>query len=133
MAADTVLGNFNRDRLPEALAALHRGGYGPNIRVMDPARGALLGQLQRAGIMDASFPDVEARLLVMVFSPGRVPRVVDLLQRAGASDIQVVERASDASPAPLFRSPVPQKPRARNAIRPTIPPPTVDELPPDHH
>ncbi|MGH2532041.1 MAG: hypothetical protein ACRDJW_07005 [Thermomicrobiales bacterium] len=99
MAADTVLGVIQRDDLPDALASLHRGGYGPNTRVMDAARGDLTGQLRRAGITDPPSLADQTRPLVMVFAPGRIAVVVDLLQRAGASAIHVAERSSDIQSA----------------------------------
>ncbi|HET8523328.1 MAG TPA: hypothetical protein VFL82_08850 [Thermomicrobiales bacterium] len=103
MAANTVLGVFNRDRLPDALAALHRDGYGPNTRVLDAARGPLAGQLERAGVAAIPPIDDSVHLLLMVFAPARVGAVVGLLQRNGSTQIHLVERPHSYESSPLLR------------------------------
>ncbi|MGH2557924.1 MAG: hypothetical protein ACRDJH_02585 [Thermomicrobiales bacterium] len=99
MAADTVLGIVRRDDLPDALALLHRGGYGPNTRVMNAGRGDLAGQLRRAGIAHPPSLDDQSQPLVMIFAPSRVADVVALLQRIGATAIHLAERSSDVQTA----------------------------------
>ncbi len=127
MAANTVLGVYNRERLPDALAALHRDGYGPNTRVLDAGRGPLTGQLERAGVIASPALDDSVQLLIMVFAPARVGSVVDLLQRTGSQAIHLVERPQSHESSPLLRGLIqaPSRPvrRAASPSRRTRPVP----------
>jgi hypothetical protein len=116
MAANTVLGVYTREKLPDALAALHRDGYGPNTRVLDAARGPLTGQLERAGVTAVPAIDDSVQLLIMVFAPARVASLVDLLQRTGSEQIHLVERPQSYESSPLLRGLVqaPARPARRS-------------------
>ena len=89
---DSVVAVFERDRLNNGLAVLHRERYGPNTRVLDGARGDLLAQLSRAGV-DASL-DLRGltidTALVLVNAPGRAVPVAALLSDAGAREVHVL-------------------------------------------
>jgi hypothetical protein len=102
MTADTVLAIFHHERLPDALAALHRSGYGTNTRVMDAARGDRVRQLQRAGVGNPPALGDPPLPVVMVVAPGRVAAVVDILQQTGARAIHLAERSAEAQPASPF-------------------------------
>ncbi|HEY7034257.1 MAG TPA: hypothetical protein VH482_23155 [Thermomicrobiales bacterium] len=95
-----VIAVVTRDRLSAVLTAVHRGGQGHNARVLDPARGQLLGQLRRAGIQQAFNLDPRARdtVLVLIHAPGRIAKTVDLFRRAGEFEVHVVGRAGTGQP-----------------------------------
>ena len=98
-AGDTVVGVFDRERLSSALAMVHRAGFGPHARVLDGARGDLVGQLRRAGIRLTLEPRDEdgATALIVVTAPGRGAAAADALARAGA---RAVHRAGRGGPLP---------------------------------
>ena len=113
MAADTVIGVFERDVLPAALAAVHRAGYGPNARVLQSDRGSLTAQLQRAGICNPPPLEAEARPVLVLFAPARVAQALDLLQRSGASVVHIASRDQTGAPyAPSGWTPPTKPPRA---------------------
>jgi hypothetical protein len=92
--ADTILGVFERDRLSEALVALHSAGLGPQSRVLDGARGDLAGQLRRSALEGAVDPATLAPNLaiVVVTAPGRAALVADTLLRHGGRGVQALTR-----------------------------------------
>lgn len=101
-AGEAVVGVFDRERLSGALVATHRAGFGAHARVLDPSRGDLPGQLQRAG-----FPlplGVEefggSTLLILVTAPGRAAAAGQTLARAGALAVHVLQRGP-ATPPPI--------------------------------
>lgn len=91
-----VLGVFARDRLSGGLVAMHRAGFGPNARVLDGARGSLVGQLGRSGLRLTLGPedDNAETALVVVVAPGRGPIVAELMERAGARSVRVADRGA---------------------------------------
>ena len=99
VTGDTVVGAFDRERLSSALAMVHRAGFGPHARVLDGARGDLVGQLRRAGIRLTLEPRDEeaATALIVVTAPGRGAAAADALARAGA---RAVHRAVRGGPLP---------------------------------
>ncbi len=112
MAADTVIGVFERDQLPAALAAVHRAGYGPNARVLQGDRGDLPGQFRRAGIDSPPALSVNDGPILVLFAPSRVAQAADLLQRSGARAVHVVTRGIDRVPyAPVGWAPPERRPR----------------------
>jgi hypothetical protein len=111
MVADTVIAVVSADHLPSALTLLHRNGHGPNVRVMNAARGDLAGQLQRAGVSEPPLLDAGVTTAVMVFAPNRVASVVDLFQRIGAGAIHLAVRGNPAPKMPVF-APVRSRSRA---------------------
>jgi len=122
---DSVVGVFDRERLSDGLVALHRAGYGPQARVLDPARGDLAGQLRRLGVAAPLDPvDQEAgTALIVVSAPGRAPAVAEALERAGARAIRRVSRDGPAfAVATPPTAPGPARPRGgrppRAAARP---------------
>lgn len=123
MDADTVLAAIEGDRLSSALASLHRAGHGPNVRVLDAARGDLGGQLRRAGIADPPAVAPGTARLLMVFAPNRVAPVVDLLQRAGSTAIYLASRGNPAPQMPVF---TPSRGRARAPL-PAPPSPAAEQ------
>jgi hypothetical protein len=96
--ADTVFGVFERDRLSDALVALHRGGFGPNTRVLDSARGDLAGQIRRSALQDAidAASLASGLAIVVVSAPGRAALVADTLLRHGARRVQALTRRAPA-------------------------------------
>ncbi len=98
-AGEGVVGVFARERLSDGLVATHRGGFGAHVRVLDPARGELAGQLRRAGFPNPISPDDlgTTAALILVTAPGRAAVVGRLLTEAGARAVHVVNRA----PPPL--------------------------------
>jgi hypothetical protein len=110
VAADTVIGVFERDQLPAALAAIHRAGYGPNARVLQGRD--LPGQFKRAGIDSPPTLSVPDGPILVVFAPSRVAQAADLLQRSGACAVHVVTRGADRIPyAPAGWAPPERRPR----------------------
>ena len=111
---ESIVGVFDRERLSDGLVALHRAGYGPQARVLDPARGDLAGQLRRLGVaapLDPEDRDVGTALIV-VSAPGRVTAVVEALERAGARAIRRVSRDGPAfAVATSPTAPGPARPR----------------------
>src|SRR3954452_19339203 len=119
MAADTVIGVFDRDHLPAALAAIHRAGYGPNARVIQGDRGDLPSQFSRAGIEAPVGLESAHGPVLVVFAPSRVAQAADLLQRSGAQAIHVVSRGVDRIPyAPVGWARPQPKPRKPPVTRP---------------
>ncbi|HEX5500470.1 MAG TPA: hypothetical protein VFX03_14640, partial [Thermomicrobiales bacterium] len=99
--ADFVFGVLERDRLSDALVAVHRAGFGPHARVIDGRRGDLAGQLRRSGLHEAIdaatlAPDL---VIVVVSAPGRAALAADALLRHGARGVQALTRRAPA-PAP---------------------------------
>jgi len=112
MAADTVIGVFERDQLPAALAAVHRAGYGPNARVLQGERGSMTAQLQRVGISNPPSLDAETRPVLVLFAPARAAHAVDLLHRSGASAVYIASRDQNGLPyAPSGWTPPIKPPR----------------------
>ena len=103
-SGDAVVGVVDRSRLSGALTAIHRGGHGHNARVLDGARGDVIGQLRRAGVQDELGIDPRAKdsVLILVHAPGRTAKAAELLQRVGASAVHVVSRAGAELPAPFY-------------------------------
>jgi hypothetical protein len=119
MATDTVIGVFERDVLPAALAAVHRAGYGPNARVLQPERGSLTAQLQRAGIGNPPPIEAESRPILVLFAPARVAHALDLLHRSGASAVHIASRDQNGVPyAPSGWTP-PTKPSRAPVPKPS--------------
>ena len=119
MAADTVIGVFERDLLPAALAAVHRAGYGPNARVLQGERGSMTAQLKRVGISKPPPLDADSRPVLVLFAPARVAHAVDLLQRSGASAVHVASRDQNGAPyAPSGWTP-PTKPARVQTPKPS--------------
>jgi hypothetical protein len=126
MAADTVIGVFEREMLPAALAAVHRAGYGPNARVLQPERGSLTAQLQRAGIGNPPPIEAESRPILVLFAPARVAHALDLLHRSGASAVHIASRDQNGVPyAPSGWTP-PTKPVRVSTPKPS-PAPALDD------
>ena len=94
MLADAVVGIIPRSRLPEVLTQIHRSGLGPQARVLDPERGPLAAQMERAGVLDApEFTiDSDAETLLLVFSAGRMQIAIEAMQRFGGREIQTLAR-----------------------------------------
>jgi hypothetical protein len=112
MAPDTVIGVFEQEVLPAALASVHRAGYGPNARVLQAERGSLTAQLQRAGIGDPPPLEAEQRPLLVLYAPARVAQALDLMQRSGASAIHIASRDQNGIPyAPSGWTPPTKPPR----------------------
>jgi hypothetical protein len=123
MAADTVIGVFERDQLPAALAAIHRAGYGPNARVLQGDCGDLPGQFKRAGIDSPPALSIADGPILVLFAPSRVAQAADLLQRSGARAVHVVTRGVDRIPyAPVGWAPPERRPR-----KPLTPETSTDE------
>jgi hypothetical protein len=101
---DAVIGIVERGRLSGALTVIHRGGHGHNARVLDAARGDVLGQLRRAGVSTDLNVDPRARdsVLILMHAPGRTAKAAELLQRAGATTVHIVSRAGAVVPRPIF-------------------------------
>jgi hypothetical protein len=101
---DAVIGVVERGRLSSALTAIHRGGQGHNARVLDAARGDVLGQLRRAGVAAELGIDPRAKdlVLILLHAPGRTSKAAELLRQAGASTVQIVRRAGAEVPRPIF-------------------------------
>lgn len=100
--ADTVIAVVERNRLSGLLTAVHRAGHGPHARVLDPARGSLAGQLERAGVKGQAgvVAEVTQAVVVLIHAPGRTAAVADLLQRAGAKEVVPVRRGVPAASSP---------------------------------
>ncbi len=101
--ADTVIAVVERSQLSGLLTAIHRAGHGHHARVLDPARGSLAGQLQRAGIagQDELLSHGKHAVLVLVHAPGRAQTIAALLQRAGAQRVIPVRRSVPAAGSPF--------------------------------
>lgn len=100
--ADTVIAVVERSRLTGLLTAIHRAGHGPHARVLDPARGSLAGQLERAGVMgqEGLVAQATQAVVLLIHAPGRTAVVADLLQRAGARQVVPVRRDVPAASSP---------------------------------
>lgn len=104
-AGDSVVGVFDRADLSAALVATHRAGFGPHARVLDGARGDLVGQLRRAGLRVPLAPATDpGTVLVVVTAPGRAAAVAQILTEAGARAVHGASRgttpAADSVPVP---------------------------------
>lgn len=97
-SSDAVVAVFGRDQLSAGLVAIHRAGFGPSARVLDPRRGDLDLQLRRAGHgIPVSVADVGSdSVLLLVVAPGRAERVIDLVNRTGARAVYRATRAGEA-------------------------------------
>jgi hypothetical protein len=104
---DAVIGLVERGQLSSVLTTIHRSGQGHYARVLDAARGDVTGQLRRAGV--TADLDAEVRspdnVVVLIHAPGRTAKAAEMLQRAGASSVRVVQRAGAEVPRPLFAPP----------------------------
>ncbi len=100
---DTVIAVVERNRLSGLLTAIHRAGYGHHARVLDPVRGSLAGQLERAGVIgqEGLVTQATQAVIVLIHAPGRTAAVADLLQRAGARQVVPVRRAVPAADSPF--------------------------------
>lgn len=100
--ADTVIAVVERNLLSGLLTAVHRAGHGPYARVLDPARGSLAGQLERAGVRGqaGAVAQVPQAVVVLIHAPGRTAAVADLLRRAGAKEVVPVWRDVPAASSP---------------------------------
>lgn len=96
---DHVLGVFARERLSEALSAMHRAGFGPYTRVFDGQRSNAASQLARAGleITVGEAPGPED-LVIVVQAPGRVDRVAGLFRQIGAQMVTLAQRSTARQP-----------------------------------
>lgn len=93
VVGDTTIGVIPRDRLADVLALIHRGGYGPMARVFDPIRGALAGQLDRAGLPDLPESVTSGDVVVLgVTAPGHAARVGAALLGGGALAVYVTNK-----------------------------------------
>src|SRR5687768_12945822 len=105
LRSETVVANFDRDRLSAGLARLHGHGFGAAARVLDSARGDLGGQLSRLGLP----PELIGRLaggettnsttIVVVNAAARSEQVAVLLGRAGAIAVEIVRHGDDSHAA----------------------------------
>jgi len=97
---DTALGIVAREALPAVLAAIHRRGYGPMARVFDPARGALDGQLRRAGLPVPPETDRAPtdRVVLGITAPGHAARIGDAMLQAGAAAVFVACKGREGVP-----------------------------------
>lgn len=116
---DVVAGVFGRDQLSTGLVAVHRAGFGPQARVLDSARGALDGQMRKAGLrVAASFAaDDTDTTLILITAGGRAERAAAILSEAGARSVY------RAAPAGTEPEPVAQD--APVAIEVPHPPPAL--------
>jgi hypothetical protein len=123
-SGDAVIGIVERNRLSAVLTAVHRGGHGHNARVIDASRGDVPGQLSRAGVtqtldLTSNPPD---SVLVLIHAPGRIAKTTELLQRAGADPIHVVNRIGAETPRSYTSLPAPVvKSRGRRVVVPPAP------------
>ena len=128
---DSIVGVFDRERLSDGLVALHRAGFGPQARVLDPARGDLASQLRRIGVelpLDA-LDDRGDTALVVVSAAGREAAVAAALERAGARAVRRVSRDGPAF-AVATTGPAPARSRGgRRAGRPATPARGADRWP----
>ena len=117
-AGDAVIGIVERARLSAVLTAVHRGGYGHLVRVVDPERGEVGRQLQRAGIAPPAGWAAPAgeRVAVVVNAPARVEAARALLLQHGAESAIVAVRtgATELAARTAF---VPRPRPARRAER----------------
>jgi ribosomal protein L2 len=99
---DTVIAVVERSRLSGLLTVIHRAGHGPHARVLDPARGSLAGQLERAGVtgQEGLVAQATQAVVVLIHAPGRTAAIADLLQRAGAQQVVPVRRGVPAAHSP---------------------------------
>lgn len=94
-AGEIVVAVFARERLGEALAAVHGAGYGHAARVFDGARGDLAGQLGRARIpLAVALPeDARERAVMVVAASGRSAIIAETLRGAGAIEVTPIGAA----------------------------------------
>lgn len=92
---DTMLAVLPRVRLSAALTALHRDGFGPVLRVMDPDRASIAAQLVRAGIRtSARAASADGSSVVLfVHAPRRAERAAAIAVAQGAIDVELVHRS----------------------------------------
>ncbi len=90
-SAETVVGLYDRERLPSGLSALHSRGLGHTARVLDPSRGPIAGQFAQAGISaDLGFTEpTPDDVFLLVNATGRSLIVGDLLLDNRARDVRV--------------------------------------------
>lgn len=123
-SGDAVIGIVERNRLSTVLTAVHRGGQGHNARVIDASRGDVPGQLSRAGVtqtIDLASTSLDS-VLVLIHAPGRIAKTTELLQRAGADPIHVVNRVGAETPRSFTSIPAPVgKSRNRRIVVPSAP------------
>ena len=104
--ADAILGIFAREGLSAALVSIHRAGFGPNARVLDPTRGDVGGQLRRTGFAPpAGFVAVTSEktdALILVTAPGRAASIGQTFAGLGAHQIYLLHRdaVGRGGPAP---------------------------------
>ena len=118
---EIALAVVDRPNLSAVLTGLHRNGYGHLARVLDPERGDVVGQLQRAG----AEPPIgigavgAGQVVVLVAAPARTGAAAELLTRLGAT--AAWEAARSGAPAPvLFGSMAPRgRQRRGQAAEPT--------------
>jgi hypothetical protein len=105
--ADVVVAVTERTQLPLLLTNLHRGGYGHVVRVLDPERGDVAGQLRRAGVepplgLAAAGQD---GVVLMIAAAARTAAAAGLLRRLGVRSIWTTVRAGAAPQFPDFTRP----------------------------
>jgi hypothetical protein len=97
---DAALGLFDWERLSGALVATHRAGFGPQARVLDPARGDVPGQIRRAGFSPP--PDPRRGGAEHGVDPRHrarpAARVGDIFAGAGAKVVHLLGRGAAATP-----------------------------------
>ncbi|MFM9105669.1 MAG: hypothetical protein ACKOWF_03090 [Chloroflexota bacterium] len=103
---DTALAIVARERLPSVLAVVHGRGFGPMARVFDPGRGALAGQLQRAGLPVPPDVDRDAadRVVLGITAPGHAARIGDTLLQAGAAAVFVACKGREGVPPAVIEA-----------------------------
>src|SRR4051812_43883366 len=99
---EIVIALVERASLSDVLTGLHRNGYGHVVRVLDPDRADVTGQLRRAGAaVPIGFPvSAPGQVTVLLPAPARTGPAAALLPRLGASTTWEVERT--ANPTPLL-------------------------------
>jgi len=127
---ETVLAVMPRERLTTALTMFHRGGFGHVIRVLDPERAPIRGQLIRAGVPEARLMGCRGAsdVLLLVHAPARTGQAVSLAMQVGATDTEVVtrERSVADSVAPgLITSVGERRGRRGGRKRDTVPMPVT--------
>jgi hypothetical protein len=101
-AAEIVIAAVEGANLSAILTAIHRSGFGHLTRVLDPKRGDVAGQLQRAGVEVPEGFNLgsDNRVAVMISAAARTTAATDLLRRLGAITTWSVARS--AAPSPLL-------------------------------
>jgi len=119
-SGDTVVAVVERARLSGVLTAVHRGGYGHLVRVVDPERGEVGRQLQRAGIEPPAGWTAPAgdRVVVVVNAPARVAAAGGLLLQHGAETVVIAGRTGTTELA--ARTAFVPKPRPGRRVPPDL-------------